>query len=96
MSGRVKIYLLQVEFLSWYIHDTLLADDVILFFDEDFNKVTLFANHLGILGVNFDNINLDDNNHFDEDDPKFIIHVRLLAWRSKFEKRKASKKDTSK
>ena len=38
------------------------------------------------------NINLDDHNNFDEDDPEFIIHVRLLAWRNKFEKHKALKK----
>ena len=33
-------------------------------------------------------INFNDNN-FDEDDLGTIIHVRLLAWYIKFEKRKA-------
>ena len=32
---------------------------------------------------------------FNEDDPDPDIHVRLLAWRNKFEKRKALKKDIS-
>ena len=32
---------------------------------------------------------------FNEDDPDPDIHVRLLAWHNKFEKRKALKKDIS-
>ena len=37
-------------------------------------------------------INLDNDNNFDDDDPITVIYVRLLAWRSKFKKRKALKK----
>ena len=37
----------------------------------------------------------DTNNNFDEDDPDIIIHVRLLAWCSKFKKRKALKERIS-
>ena len=37
-------------------------------------------------------INLDNDNNFDDDDPITVISVRLLAWRSKFKKRKALKK----
>ena len=48
----------------------------------------------GILNIDLNCINLDDNN-FDEDDPDIIIHVRLLAWHTKFEKGKALKKDIS-
>ena len=62
-------------------YNTLLANDDILFFEEDFSKITCFANEIGILGVDLDKINLDDNNNFYEDDPDAIIHVRLLAWR---------------
>ena len=40
--------------------------------------------------VYFNNINLDDSN-CDEDDPETFIHVSLLAWHIKFEKRKALK-----
>ena len=45
---------------------------------------------MGILSVNLNNINRDNN--FDEDDPDTIIIIRLLAWCSKFKKRKALKK----
>ena len=41
---------------------------------------------MGILNVNLDNINLDDN--FDEDDPDTIVVIRLLTWHSKFERHK--------
>ena len=33
---------------------------------------------MGILNIDLNNINLDNN--FDEDDPDTIIHIRLLAW----------------
>ena len=69
--------------------DALNANDDILFFDEDFSKVTFFPNEMGILDVYLNEINLDDDNNFDEDDRDTIIHVRLLAWRNKIEKREA-------
>ena len=47
---------------------------------------------MGILSIDLNNINLDDAN-YSEDDPENIIHVRLLAWHSKFEKRKALEKE---
>ena len=36
------------------------------FFDKDPSKVTFFANEMGILGVDFDKINLDDDDNFDK------------------------------
>ena len=42
---------------------------------------------MGILNIDPNNINLDNN--FDEDDPDTVIHVTLLAWHIKFQKRKA-------
>ena len=45
---------------------------------------------MGILSVNFNNINLDNN--VDEDNPDTIILIKLLAWHSKFKKRTALKK----
>ena len=42
---------------------------------------------MGILGVNLDDIILDNN--FDEGDPDIIILIRLLAWHNKFKKHKA-------
>ena len=71
----------------------MYADDGLLFLDEDFGDVTFCCDELGILSGNVNNINLDNN--FDEDDPDTIILIRLLAWHSKFEKRKALKKKIS-
>ena len=47
---------------------------------------------MGILSVNLNNVNLDNN--FDEDDRDTIL-IRLLAWYSKFKKGKAFKKTIS-
>ena len=71
----------------------LLANDDIIFFSEDFNKVTFIANQRHILAVDLDKINLDEDNNFYEDNPDAIIHVKLLAWLSNLEKRKTPKKD---
>ena len=68
----------------------LLANDDTVFSNKDFNKVKFITNQRHILVVDLDKINLDNVKNFDEDD--IIIHVRLLAWRSKYEKRKALKK----
>ena len=45
--------------------------------------------------VDLNNIKLDDTN-YDEDDPEAIIHIRVLAFHTKFEKREALKKDINK
>ena len=82
--------------LDWFVprkrlkklHDSLLANDNILFFDEDFSKVTFYANEMGIFGLDLDKINLNDDNNFYEDDPDTIIYLRCLALCNKFEKRK--------
>ena len=50
---------------------------------------------MNILSVDFDKINLDDVDFY-EDDPEALIHVRLLTWHNKFEKQKACKKDKKK
>ena len=42
---------------------------------------------MGILSVNLNNINLE------EDDHDTIIHIKLLVWCIKFEKCKAFKKE---
>ena len=56
----------------------------ILFYKEDFDKITVIACQRHILGVDFDKINLDNDNNLDEDDPDTIIHLRRLAWCSEF------------
>ena len=73
-------------------NNVLHADDDILFYNKDFDKVIFIANQRYILTVDLDKINLDNNNNFDEDDPDTIILTRFLGWHIKFEKRKALKK----
>ena len=70
----------------------LYADDNIFYFNEDFSDVMIFCNEMGVLSVDLKNINFDEINH-DKNDPETIIHVRNLAWYSKFEKCKALKKE---
>ena len=74
------------------IFTVLYADENILHFDEDFGNVVFNCNELGILNTDLNYINLDDND-FDNDDSGTIIHVRLLACHTKFEKHKALKKE---
>ena len=47
-----------------------------------------------IFSIFLNNNNIDNN--FDEYDPDTIILIRLLAWHSKFKKRKAPKIKVSK
>ena len=68
----------------------LCPDENILYFDEDSVNVVFDCNEMGILNIDLNNINLDNN--FNEDDPGTIIHVRTLAGQ-KFEKLKALKKE---
>ena len=50
-----------------------------LFYNKDFDKVTFIANQRHIFAVDLHEIDLDNDNNFDEDDPDTIIHVRLVA-----------------
>ena len=45
---------------------------------------------MGILNIDLNNTNLDNDS--EEDDPDTIILIRLLSWHIKFRKRKALKK----
>ena len=67
------------------------ADDVLLFLDENSCDTTFCCDEMGILSVNLNDINF--NNNFNEDDPDTVILFRRLALHSKFKKRKALKKD---
>ena len=51
------------------------------------------CNGMGILNIDLNNINLDDN--VNEGDLDNIILIRLLAWHIKFEKCKERKKELS-
>ena len=69
----------------------LYADENILCFHEDSGDAVSLCNEKGILSIDFNNINVDDTNH-DEDNLENIIHIKVLAWHIKFEKHKALKK----
>ena len=73
----------------------LYTDDHIFYFNEDSSDVIFSCNQMDILSVDLNNTNHGDTN-YDEDDPETIVHVRLFAWNSKFEKRNALKKKISK
>ena len=52
----------------------LLTNGDIVFFNEDFNKVSFIANQ-DLLVVDLDKINLDNDTNFDKDVPDAIIPV---------------------
>ena len=58
--------------------------------NEVSDYIVFYCNGMGILNIDLKNINLDNN--FDEDYLDTIILIRVLAWHSKSEKRKALKK----
>ena len=62
-----------------------------IYFNENPGNILFSSNEMGILNIDLNNINVDNN--FDEDDPDTIILIRLLAWYIKFDKRKALKKE---
>ena len=43
------------------LYTALYADDGWLFFDEDHGDITFCSDEMGILSVNLNNINLDNN-----------------------------------
>ena len=45
---------------------------------------------MNILNIDLNYFTYDNN--FDEEDPDTIIHIKLLVWHIKFEKRKALRK----
>ena len=70
----------------------LYPDKNILYFNEDSGDVIFKCNETGILNIDINNINLDNNFH-DDDDLDTIVLMRLLAWHTIFGKRKALKKE---
>ena len=53
------------------LYTALSANENILYFNQDSGDVTFCCNEMGILSVNLNNINLDNN--FDEDDPDALF-----------------------
>ena len=72
----------------------MYTDENILYFNEGSGDVVFNCNGMGILNIDLNNINRDNN--FDEDDPDTIVLIRLLSWHIKFEKREELKKELSK
>ena len=100
-NKAVDDFLPALKFVSdWFVTNKMIkklltalyAEDNVLFFYEYSGNATFCGNQMGILSVDLNNINLYDTS-YDEDDPETIIHIRLLIWRIKFEKRKALRKD---
>ena len=60
-------------------------------FNENSGNGVFNCNEMGILNIDLNNNNLDNN--FDEDDPDTIILIRLSARYMKFGKCKALKKE---
>ena len=98
----VNDFLASLKFiLDWFVTSTmtkklytaLYADKNILYYNEDSGDTVFSCNEMGILSIDINNINLDNN--FDEDDPDTIILIGILAWHIKFEKRKTLKKKIS-
>lgn len=56
--------------------------------------VVFFNNDMGLVNVDLNNAGLDDDD-FDDDDPKTIINVRLMAWCNRYKNRKACIKEIS-
>ena len=72
------------------LYNALYVDEYIFYFNEDSGNVVSSCNEMGILNIDLNNINLDNN--FDEDYSDAIIHIRFLAWHIKCEKRKTFKR----
>ena len=75
------------KFISnWFVTSKMLekldndlhTNYYILFYNQDFDKVTFIANERHILASDVDKINLDNDKNFDEDSPGTIIYVRLF------------------
>ena len=73
------------------LFNALYADENILYFNGESCNAVFNDNKMGIVNIDLNCINLDDNN-FDEDDSSTIIHVRILVWHTKIEKFKALKR----
>ena len=69
------------------------TDNGLIFLDEDFGDLTFCSNEIGLINVNLNNINLDNN--FEKND-HIIIPIRLLHWHNKFKKHEVFESKISK
>ena len=77
------------------LNDAIFSSDDIDLVIEDSGNVSFYSDEMGVLSVDLNNINLDDDN-FIEDDPETIIHVKFMAWRNEYKQHNACEKDMSK
>ena len=67
----------------------LYVDENIFYFNEDSDNIVFNCNGMGVLNIDVNNINIDNN--FDGDGADTLILIRLLPSHIKFEKRKPLK-----
>ena len=65
----------------------MYADENIPYFYENSDNVVFNCNEVGILNIDINEINLENN--FDEDEAGTIILIRLLAWHIKLKHSKS-------
>ena len=75
------------------LHNALLADGHMLFIHDDSGDITFSSNEMDILSVDLNNININVDVNFEDDDSETIIYVRLMAWCNRLKQHKAFKKD---
>lgn len=88
------------SFLDWFVTKKIMemfltalySDNNRLYLNEDSDDAISSCNEMGILSIDFNEINLSGTNYA-ENDPEIVINIKLLAWYSKFEKHKAPKKE---
>ena len=83
---------------DWFVLNHILEKRGFIFSNDDIDLddiVKFFSNNMGIVTVDFINVNRHSDN-FDEDDPETIFLVRLTAWCSRYKQREAYEKKIDK
>ena len=95
----VDVYLPSLKFRpDWFVTNKMLENldgavffnDDIVFADRDSNTVTFFSSGTSLNTIHLNNINLDNDNVYYYV-PGTVIHVQIMAWHNRYEKRKAHK-----
>ena len=73
------------------LDNVVFSNGHIEFDDIDSDIVTFFGDGMGLVTIELNNINLD-NNDFNADDPANIVFVRIMGGPNRFKQRKAWKK----
>ena len=91
LKWHLSLFLIGLLHAEWLkkVFTALYADANLLYVNEDFANAVFNWNGMGILNIDINDINHDDNFH--EVDLDTIILIRLLAWHINFEKHKVLK-----